>query len=363
MKPVRDLGVGPVAAPGDPVELVPGVRRLTAPNPGLMTGPGTNSYLIGSVEVAVVDPGPDDPAHLDALVAAAAAGPGPGAAPGTVRWVLVTHTHPDHAPGAAALAATTGAEVIGFDARDGFSPDRAAGDGWTLRGADFALRAVHTPGHASNHLCWLVEGHSMLLSGDHVMHGSTVVIRPPDGDMAAYLKSLRRLLALSPALGSIAPGHGRLIGDPARAIRGILDHRLERERVVLDALVALGSGTVDDLLATVYADVDEEHRRVGRYSLWAHLRKLRDEGRIDRTDADAGEGARTPPGSAEQSAGTGTPVTRTQGTPGDPAGTGTAGTPADPAGTSTAGTPGTGDPAVAVPDHPELRATWSVAAG
>ncbi len=207
--------------------------------------------------------------------------------------------------------------MIGFDARDGFSPDRSVGDGWTLQGPDFTLRAVHTPGHASNHLCWLVEAHSMLLSGDHVMHGSTVVIHPPDGDMAVYLASLRRLLALSPSLESIGPGHGRLIGDPAAAIRGIVDHRLEREQVVLDALVELGTGTVDDLLATVYADVDEDRRKVARYSLWAHLRKLCDEGRVNRADA-ADEGPPDGPGLV-------------------------------------AGT------AAAVPDDPELRAEWSPA--
>lgn len=312
MKAPPDLGAGPAVVPGEPVELARGVRRLTAPNPGMMTGPGTNTYLVGSTEIAVVDPGPDDPAHLDALVALAASGRG------GIRWVLVTHTHPDHAPGAAGLAARAGAEVIGFGGRDGFSPDRSVGEGWILGGPDFTLRAVHTPGHASNHLCWLVEDHSMLLSGDHVMHGSTVVIHPPDGDMAAYLASLGRLLDLSPPLGSIAPGHGRLIGDPAAAIRGIIDHRLERERVVLDALADLGAGTVDDLLSTVYADVDQDRLRVARYSLWAHLRKLLHDGRVTRCDADTdAAGARS----------------------------------------ATATATATSDP----PDDPELRSVWSAA--
>jgi glyoxylase-like metal-dependent hydrolase (beta-lactamase superfamily II) len=245
-----------------------------------MTGPGTNTYLLGTSSLAVVDPGPDDASHLDALVATAA---DRGA---RIRWVLVTHTHPDHAPGAAALAAMTGAELIGFDERDGFSPDRAVGDGWTLDAEDVTLRALHTPGHASNHLCWLVEGHGLLLSGDHVMEGSTVVIRPPDGDMITYLASLRRLLDLGPALRSIGPGHGRVIRDPAMAMESVIHHRLGRERAIWDALVTLGSATVDDLLGTVYADVDEEHRRVGRYSLWAHLNKLHTDGRVGRTEAE-----------------------------------------------------------------------------
>jgi glyoxylase-like metal-dependent hydrolase (beta-lactamase superfamily II) len=273
-----DLGVGPGVEVGVPVEIAPGVRRLTAPNPGLMTGPGTNTYLVGTHDVAVVDPGPDHAEHR------AAGGEAAGAGGGSVRWVLVTHTHGDHAPGAAPLACTTGAEVIGFDQRDGFHPDRSVGDGWTLRSGDVALRAVHTPGHASNHLCWLVEPIALLLSGDHVMHGSTVVIRPPDGDMAEYLRSLRRLVTLHPRLAAIAPGHGRIIGDPVASVEGIVAHRLEREALVLGALRSLGGATIDELVRLVYADVDDEHRKVGRASLWAHLRKLEADGAVRRLD-------------------------------------------------------------------------------
>ena len=148
------------------------VRRVLAPNPGMMTGPGTNTYLVGVDEVAVIDPGPEDDGHLDAVAACGG---------DRVRWILVTHTHSDHSPGAAALKQRTGAEVLGFDERDGFVPDRAIGEGFALEGTEFSLRPLHTPGHASNHLCYLLDQELLLFSGDHVMEGSTVVIAPPDG--------------------------------------------------------------------------------------------------------------------------------------------------------------------------------------
>jgi len=268
-EPVLDPGAP--AEPGRPVALVPGVVRLTAPNPGPMTGPGTNSYLVGTTEVVVVDPGPDEPVHVDALVEAGA---------GRIRWIVVTHTHPDHAPAAAALSQRTGAEVLGFGPRDGFEPDRTVGDAFELGGDDFCLRAVHTPGHASNHLCWMLLGEQLLFSGDHIMQGSTVVIAPPDGDMAAYLSSLQRLLDLDPPVRAIAPGHGTLIESPAPVVQGVIAHRLERERAVVAALAAAGRGSVDDLLATVYSDVPDVLHPVARYSLWAHLRRLSDEGSV-----------------------------------------------------------------------------------
>ncbi len=283
--PVPAGATGPVPEPGRPDQLLPGLVRLTAPNPGMMTGPGTNTYLIGTGDLAVVDPGPDDDGHRRAIRAAAGANP--------IRWVLTTHTHPDHAPGAGPLAQACGAEVIGFCARDGFVPDRAVGEGWTLSVPPFRLRAVHTPGHAGNHLCWLLEEPRVLLSGDHVMQGSTVVIRPPDGDMAAYLDSLRRLLSLDPPLAAIAPGHGRLIDRPAAVVDGIIAHRLQREEVVARALAAAGSATVDQLLPAVYADVDGHLHPVARNSLWAHLRKLATDGRaVAPGGGDPGEGDR-----------------------------------------------------------------------
>lgn len=253
---------------GVAVPLSPLVRRLTAPNPGIMTGPGTNTYLVGTDEVAVIDPGPAIDEHVDSIVAAGA---------GRIRWILATHTHADHWPGAAQLRERTGATTVGFAARDGFEPDRLLGDGDRVGGAGFSLLAVHTPGHASNHLCFLLEQERLLFSGDHVMQGSTVVIRPPDGDMAVYLASLARVAGLAPA--AIAPGHGTLITDPAATLDEYVAHRLAREAQVYDALAA-GDTTVDAVVARLYADVDEKLHPVARHTVHAHLRKLRDEGRV-----------------------------------------------------------------------------------
>lgn len=272
-----------------PEAVAPGVVRITAANPGVMTGPGTNTYLVGADQLAVIDPGPDDVAHLDAVARAGG---------GRIRWILVTHTHPDHAPGAAGLADRTGAERLGFASRDGFTADRTMADGFELRRPGLSLRAVHTPGHASNHLCYLADlgavgpsgtGPTMLFTGDHVMDGSTVVIAPPDGDMSVYLASLALLGQLEPAVDVIAPGHGRLIGDPGAAVAAIITHRLEREERVVTALADAGSATVDQLIPVAYQDVDEERHPIARKSLWAHLRKLTDEGRARTSDRDSDE--------------------------------------------------------------------------
>jgi glyoxylase-like metal-dependent hydrolase (beta-lactamase superfamily II) len=257
-------------------EVAPFVRRLTAPNPSVMTGPGTNTYLVGDEVIAVVDPGPHDEGHLARIEAAA----------GRIGYVLVTHTHPDHAPGAGPLAASCGAEQRGYGPRDGFVPDVELRDGDVLSLGPVRLRAIHTPGHASNHLCYLMEGNepesrsqSLLLSGDHVMGGSTVVISPLDGDMAQYLTSLERLVAFDPPIGAIAPGHGPLLGDPRAEIETVIAHRLTREKAVADALSELGRATVDALVAAVYTDVDTARHPIARRSMWAHLRKLGNEGR------------------------------------------------------------------------------------
>jgi glyoxylase-like metal-dependent hydrolase (beta-lactamase superfamily II) len=294
IQPVPDTGVGPVPVPGEPVELAPGLVRLTAPNPGLMTGPGTNSYLIGSGELAVIDPGPADESHLAALLAAVEAR-------GTLRSILVTHTHLDHAPGAAALAQATGAQVVGFGPAENFDPDLCVRGGWTLtlpgpgpgngdaEPAQLTLEAVHTPGHASDHICWLLQESRTLLTGDHLMHGSTVVIRPPDGDLQQYLASLARVRDARPAIRTLAPGHGRLMDHVPAVIDALVAHRLGRHEVIAAALVRCGEGTVDELLPEVYGDVTERQLPVARFSLWAHLRALSREGRASPASATTGE--------------------------------------------------------------------------
>jgi glyoxylase-like metal-dependent hydrolase (beta-lactamase superfamily II) len=208
-----------------------------------------------------------------------------------LKWILCTHTHLDHSPGARALKQETGAQLLGFspvpdDGRQdaAFAPDRALRDGDTLDCGAFQLRAVHTPGHASNHLCYLLEQQKLLFTGDHIMQGSTVVIAPPDGDMIAYLGSLERLLALD--LAALAPGHGHVIEKPHDEVRRLIAHRMKRERKVVDALGKKSPATLDDLLPLVYDDVSPGIHPVARRSLHAHLIKLVDEGRV-RQNADA----------------------------------------------------------------------------
>ncbi len=261
-----------VPVPGELVEVAPRVLRLTAPNPSIMTGPGTNTYLVGEHDLVAIDPGPVDEGHLDAVAAAAAER-------GRLRAVLVTHHHADHAPGARGLAERTGAEVLGYEERETYSPDRLVREGDLVEVGDVALRAVHTPGHASDHLCFLTETPDRLLfSGDHVMGGSTVVIAPPDGDMAAYLDSLDRLLGERPPIERIVPGHGPLMPDARAVLIGYRAHRLAREAAVLAALARRNRASVEELVADVYTDVPEALHPVARYSVWAHLLKCRDEG-------------------------------------------------------------------------------------
>jgi len=252
------------------------VRRITAPNPGMMTGPGTNTYIIGTDRLALIDPGPESALHLSALLEAVGR---------QLKWILCTHTHLDHSPGAKALKAETGAQLLGFgavpnDGRQdtGFTPDRALHDGDTLDCGAFRLRAVHTPGHASNHLCYLLEQQKLLFTGDHVMQGSTVVISPPDGDMAVYLDSLERLLALD--LAALAPGHGHVIGQPHDEARRLIAHRMKREQKVLDAFQRGNPATLDELLPFVYDDVPQRVHPVARRSLHAHIIKLQRDGRV-----------------------------------------------------------------------------------
>jgi glyoxylase-like metal-dependent hydrolase (beta-lactamase superfamily II)/8-oxo-dGTP pyrophosphatase MutT (NUDIX family) len=268
--------------PGRPVWLSPRLLRVTAPNGNMMTGPGTNSYFIGAPgadDWALLDPGPDDADHIAALKAAA---------PGRVTRILVTHTHKDHSPAAAALAAHFGAATFGQVAAHpewqdtDFRPAHALTDGAVLAiGEGVMLRVIHTPGHASNHLCYLLQEERLLFTGDHLMQGSTVVINPPDGDMAVYLASLHKLLALD--IEWLAPGHGFLIDAPHALVRKTIAHRLGREAKVLAALQALAAAAPADeatLLAKVYADTPLPLHAVALRSLRAHLLKLQADGRV-----------------------------------------------------------------------------------
>ena len=242
---------------------------MVAPNPSIMTGPGTNTYLFGADEIAVIDPGPNLDEHVGQIMKTAGA---------PIRWVLVTHTHPDHSPAAKALARLAGAELLGMPAPDGghqdrsFEPDRVLADGDTLATEEFELEAVHTPGHASNHLCYRHAETNWLLAGDQVIDGSTVVIDPPDGDMKAYIDSLKRIKVMG--CEALLPGHGDRIDDPARVINWIIGHRMEREAKVLAALRNMPGASPGDLVPQVYRDVAEHLFALAERSLLAHLLKL-----------------------------------------------------------------------------------------
>jgi len=244
-----------------------------------MTGPGTNTYLLGLREVTVLDPGPDDGRHLEAILAAAGR---------AIRWIIVTHTHPDHSPLAMPLAARTGAPIIGLpppaDGRQdqSFVPDRRPGDGEHLKLGDCDLAAIHTPGHASNCCCYLLEGERLLFTGDHVLEGVTPVILPPDGDMAAYLNSIDKLK--SHDFERIAPGHGGIIEDGKQALESLRAHRMAREDKVLRQLRRLGAATLQTLTPVVYDDVAVERHGWARLTLEAHLIKLARDGRAAETD-------------------------------------------------------------------------------
>ena len=261
---------------GEPKRLDRYVTRLTAPNPGMMTGPGTNTYIVGEKDHAVIDPGPDIATHIEKILAF-----------GNIKWILCTHTHMDHSPAAAAIKKATGAQLLGRPAPAGqdatFKPDHVLDHGQRVHigemSGGISLRAIHTPGHASNHLCYMLEQTKMLFTGDHVMQGSTVVINPPDGDMRAYLASLQKL-ADEEDIAIIAPGHGYLIGAPKKELARLIAHRRAREEKVVNALVKIGPASVEELLPLVYDDVPVRVHRVAARSLTAHLDKLTADGAV-----------------------------------------------------------------------------------
>ena len=267
-----------MATPGQLEPLGPGLARLLAPNPSPYTGDGTWVHLIGSDALVVIDPGPDDPAHLQALSAAIA-----GRA---VEAILVTHTHRDHSPAAAPLSALTGAPVwgcaplvvpgeqeAGFDST--YTPDRILNDGETITLAGATIAAVHTPGHTSNHLCFAWE--HRLFSGDHVMGWSTTVVIPPDGHMGAYMASLAKLQQRPETI--YHPAHGEPIADPQRLLRGLLTHRVQRERQ-LQRLLGEAPASLEELTQRAYPALDARLVPAARATALAHLIFLAERGAV-----------------------------------------------------------------------------------
>ena len=253
-------------------ELSPLVRRITAGNSSVFTGPGTNTYLVGTEEITVIDPGPAMPEHIENIAKACG---------DDIKQILVTHTHPDHSPGAKLLHQRTAAPVMGMYALHKqtqdktFKANKVLEDGDEIREIEYTLKAIHTPGHASNHLCYLLEEEKMIFTGDHIMEGSTVVIGPPDGNMKQYIESLEKLKQFDMSL--IAPGHGNLMKDPKSVVDWIVSHRMFREKKVVDALTEFSKANLDQLVEKVYDDFDERLHGIARDSLLAHLNKLIEE--------------------------------------------------------------------------------------
>ena len=265
----------PDMTPGVPSALSPLVRRIVAPNPGPFTGPGTNTYLVGIDEVAVIDPGPDDAGHIDAIIGASMRE--------RVRWVLLTHTHPDHAPGTKRLVKETGAEVLAFTKKPkegDVIPDRVINEGATIEGTEFGLEVLHTPGHAPDHLCFFLEEERVLFTGDTVLDGMFSVINPSrGGDMAVYVETLERLEKIR--LSRLCPGHGDVIDEPKARIREYIEHRRAREDQIYK-LVKKHPAKIPDLVAAIYTgdDLPPELIEAAGWQVQAHLVKLKKAGKV-----------------------------------------------------------------------------------
>jgi len=267
---------------GKAVELSDNVIRIVADNGNVMTGPGTNSYLIGQQSLALIDPGPVSLKHCQAILEAASLR-------GQIDYILLTHTHSDHSPGLDALLAETKAKVALFPEPSGepFADIPVTAD-IPLRHLDRlpdflpTVQAIHTPGHASNHLCFYLPSEKMLFTGDHLMNGSTVVIASPDGNMSQYLDSLRLLKTLD--IEFLCPGHGSVMDKPFLVVDKTIAHRLAREQKVLAALTELKSADTDEVLLKAYADTPIFLHGLAKLSLTAHLEKLQGEGMVDKQE-------------------------------------------------------------------------------
>lgn len=277
----------PVPGPvGLAERLEPLVARVLAANPSPYTYTGTQTYLVGSTDVAVIDPGPAEDAHIAAIVA--------GIADRPVRAIMCTHTHRDHSPAAAPLAALTGAPIVGcapltldddgpradaaFDVD--YAPDRVLADGEQVVGDGWTLTSVATPGHTSNHLCYALEESGALFTGDHVMGWSTTVVSPPDGDMADYMASMALLLDRKDRV--FYPAHGPAIESPRRLVRGMMGHRKQREGQIL-RLVERGTGAIEDMVPSMYKGLDPRLYGAAGRSVLAHLIELERQGRVARS--------------------------------------------------------------------------------
>ena len=279
-----DVPLEPAALPtGQTMRLSPLVRRVLAPNPGPFTFTGTQTYVVGSGTLVVIDPGPDDPAHLAAILAATVGE--------TIAFIACTHTHRDHSPGAAPLKARTGAEIVGcaplvlddsgpradaaFDRA--YAPDRVLADGESIGADGWTLAALATPGHTSNHLCLALPEEKALFTGDHVMGWSTTVVSPPDGDMAAYMASLALLMDRDDTV--YYPAHGEPVTKPQRFVRGLMGHRKQREGQIL-RLLEKGESEIPAMVAIMYKGLDPRLFPAAGRSVLAHLIDLRDRGAV-----------------------------------------------------------------------------------
>ena len=252
------------------------IKKITANNGGIFTGKGTNTYLIGKEDITLIDPGPNIPEHIDKILSVGK---------NKIKRILVTHTHTDHSPAALPISKKLNIPMFGrlVDREsqwedETFIPDNVLSHGDKISTDEYSLETIHTPGHASNHLCFYIKEIKCLLTGDHIMDGSTVVIAPPDGNMTEYINSLRLLEDYE--INYFAPGHGNIMKEPTKTINSIIRHRLSRESKVFRCVEKKQNSNIDQLLLLVYDDVPEMLHPIAKMSLLAHLIKLEEDGKL-----------------------------------------------------------------------------------